>query len=184
MTAITTKSTLKATNKVAKGGIKSPLGKNKMKSWNDMNHLFLKRFPDDSPSLTPGAKKDRMKHPHIVVAELDPTGRAKCKLCGDKIPKSDVRMVLFLECHKGYRNACTLHASCFWKHPERTKIDSAKEIHFSKALSKDVISKISKQFDDEKQEHPSEGKTEIKVEEGETKEEEETKEEGAVTGEK
>eukprot|EP00980_Cylindrotheca_fusiformis_P008353 scaffold1755_cov61-Cylindrotheca_fusiformis.AAC.1 len=71
----------------------------------------------------------------------------------------------------------------FWKHPERTKIDSAKEIHFSKALSEDVISKVSKQFDDEKQEHPSEGKAEIKVEEGE-KEEEEKKEEGTVTDEK
>jgi hypothetical protein len=112
-----------------------------------MKHLYLKRFRDDCPSLTSGAKRDRTKHPHLVVVEPDPSGLAKCKLCGEKIAKSELRFVLFLECHKGYRIACTLHKSCFWEHPERRKLESVKEIHFSPVLSKDTASEIVKTFD-------------------------------------
>jgi hypothetical protein len=58
-----------------------------------MKHLYLKRFPDDCPSLTSGAKRDRAKHPHLVVVEPDPSGRAKCKPCGEKIAKSELCFV-------------------------------------------------------------------------------------------
>lgn len=93
-----------------------------------MSHLKLKRFRNDDPTLTEGAKRDRAKHNFVACAELDPSGRSKCKLCGIKIEKSTLRFCLMLECHKGYRNACTLHEECFWKHPETVKLDSVNEI--------------------------------------------------------
>ena len=33
-----------------------------------------------------------------------------------------MRFGLMLECHKGYRNLCTLHKDCFWKHKETKKL--------------------------------------------------------------
>ena len=93
------------------------------KSWNTMSHLYVKRFRDDDPTLTPGAMRDREQHPHPAIVELDPSGRSTCKLCGEKIPKGTLRLSLMLECHKGYRNLCTLHENCFWKHPETKKLE-------------------------------------------------------------
>ncbi|CAB9510429.1 expressed unknown protein [Seminavis robusta] len=120
----------------------------KTKGWNTMSHLSIKRFADSDPTLTAGAKRDRAKHPHVAVAELDPSGRATCKLCGDKITKSTLRFGLFMECHKGYRNLCTLHPECFWKHPETKKLEHAKEIHCAKELTKqqraDVVDRFQK----------------------------------------
>ena len=103
----------------------------KDKAWNDMSHLSLKRFQDDDPTLTEGAKRNRKEYPFVALAELDPSGRALCKLCGQRIqPKHTLRMGLMLECHKGYRNLCTLHASpCFWEHPETIKLTSLDEIY-------------------------------------------------------
>ena len=49
--------------------------------WNTMAHLKLKRFTkDDNPKLTPGARRNRKKHPYKALVELDPSGRALCKL--------------------------------------------------------------------------------------------------------
>jgi hypothetical protein len=100
------------------------------KEWNDMSHLSIKRFQDDDPSLTAGAKRNRALTPYVAVAEKDPSGRSKCKLCGSLIPKGKLRLGLMLECHKGYRMLCTLHESCFWKHPESRKLDEFHEIFF------------------------------------------------------
>jgi hypothetical protein len=91
--------------------------------WNNMSHLHVKRFTDDDPTLTPGARRNRMQHPHIALIELDPSGRSKCKQCGITIaPKGMLRMGIMLECEKGYRFLCTLHEQCFWHHPESYKI--------------------------------------------------------------
>lgn len=87
-----------------------------------MNHLFVKRFRDDDPSLTPGARRDRKARPHVAIAEKDPSGRSRCKLCGDMISKGALRLGLMMECEKGYRNLCTLHEECFWKHRETPKL--------------------------------------------------------------
>ena len=135
-----------------KAGI-SPIIKkkgNKAKKWNTMSHLFLKRFADDDATLTPGAKRDRKKHPHIAIAELDPSGRASCKLCGGTISKSSLRFGLMLECHKGYRNLCTLHPDCFWKHPEISKLDNIQEIHLSPKLTKEQSASIVSTFEKQK----------------------------------
>ncbi|CAJ1951512.1 unnamed protein product [Cylindrotheca closterium] len=173
------KKNMKADAKTAKPKLKSPIvphqNKNKLvarskKTWNDMSHLFLKRFADNDATLTAGAKRDRLKHPHLVVAEYDPSGRSKCKLCGNKIAKKDLRFTLFLECHKGYRNACTLHQDCFWKHPETAKLEyhdhessysnhnnhnnnnnntsTRGEIHMAASLSQESRAWIAKTFQD------------------------------------
>jgi hypothetical protein len=92
------------------------------KEWNDMSHLSIKRFQDDDPSLTAGAKRNRAQTPYVAVAEKDPSGRSKCKHCGSLIPKGELRLGLMMECHKGYRVLCTLHESCFWDHPETKKL--------------------------------------------------------------
>lgn len=118
--------------------------------WNTMSHLFLKRFSDSDATLTAGAKRDRKKHPHVAIAELDPSGRAHCKLCGQPISKSSLRFGLMLECHKGYRNVCTLHPDCFWKHREIAKLTSAKEINLSPKLTKEQADSIVAKFDQTK----------------------------------
>ena len=100
----------------------------KAKGWNDMSHLSLKRFADDDPSLTAGAKRDRARHPFPACAAVDPSGRSACKRCGATIPKGVLRLSLLLECHKGYRNLCTLHDYCFWQHPETKKLRGVDEI--------------------------------------------------------
>ena len=102
-----------------------------------MSHLSLKRFADDDPTLTAGAHRDRTdKHPFVACAEVDPSGRAVCKLCGGRIPKGTLRLSLMLECHKGYRNQCTLHQECFWKHPETKKLTTVDEIVIQKGVDK------------------------------------------------
>jgi hypothetical protein len=118
------------------------------KGFPTMSHLFLKRFSDSDPTLTPGAKRNRADNPHVAIAELDPSGRAGCKLCGEKIRKDTVRMKFMLECHKGYRIPCTLHSDCFVRHPETVKLHDIKEIHIDSNLSKeqgyDIIEKFEK----------------------------------------
>jgi hypothetical protein len=117
--------------------------------WNGMSHLYLKRFRDDDPMLTEGAKRNRAKFPYVAIAEMDPSGRALCKLCGERIhPKgSTLRMGLMLECHKGYRNLCTLHASpCFWQHPETKKLASLDEIYIHPNVATKHKEMIAKQF--------------------------------------
>lgn len=107
-----------------KGPVKKYVPKAKREvPWNDMSHLSVKRFRDDDPALTSGAKRNRAATPYSAVAEIDPSGRSTCKLCGSLIPKGTLRFGLMMECHKGYRSICTLHEECFWKHPETKKVE-------------------------------------------------------------
>jgi hypothetical protein len=111
-----------------------------------MSHLTLKRFQDDDPTLTDGAKRNRASFPYVAVAELDPSGRSRCKLCGSIIPKGVLRLGLMLECHKGYRMPCTLHEECFWKHPEAKKLESAREIFVRSNVNESQKKAIEKHF--------------------------------------
>lgn len=117
------------------------------KGWNDMSHLSIKRFAGDDPSLTAGAKRDRASRPYVACAEMDPSGRATCKLCGERISKGEIRLSLMLECHKGYRNLCTLHQDCFWRHSETKKLTSADEIFMHKSVVAKDSDAIKKRFD-------------------------------------
>lgn len=124
---------------------KSP--KKKSQGWNTMSHLSLKRFADDDETLPAGARRDRVQHPDLVTAEPDPSGRALCKWCGDRISKDSLRLCLWLECHRGYRNACTLHYDCFWRHPETQKLERVEEIALKDGLDKDQITRIQTDFE-------------------------------------
>ena len=109
----------------------------KNSTWNDMLHLSIKRFDDNDPTLTTGAKNNRSQYPYVAIAEYDKSGRCKCKHCGAVIqPKGVLRISLMMECHKGYRNPCTLHESCFWSHREFEKINTANEIHIHESIIK------------------------------------------------
>ena len=110
-----------------------------------MSHLTVKRFGDDDPTLSAGAKRNRAATPYSAVAEIDPSGRSACKLCGSIIHKKSLRLSLMLECHKGYRVLCTLHEECFWKHPESTKLDLA-DVFFRANLAASQKVTIQKQF--------------------------------------
>lgn len=115
--------------------------------WKTMAPLFVKRFADDDPKLTAGAKRNRNLHPHVAVAELDPTGRSNCKQCGEIIqPKGKLRMNMMLECEKGYRFACTLHEACFWQHRESKKI-SYDNIFIKPGVESKEINMIKAKFD-------------------------------------
>jgi len=133
------------------------------KSWNTMEHLSIKRFRDDDPALTAGAKRDRTKHPYVACAEIDPSGRSTCKLCGEKIVKNSLRLCLMLECHKGYRNLCTLHQDCFFQHPETSKLENVEEIFLKDNVSKVQAENIKARFQTLKKEGGNE--TVVKKEE-------------------
>ncbi len=74
-----------------------------VRGFNDMSHLSIKRFADGDPVLRPGAVRARAKLPWDAMAELDPSGRSTCKHCGSVIPKGDTRLVLLMQCNKGYK---------------------------------------------------------------------------------
>jgi hypothetical protein len=118
--------------------------------WNDMLHLSIKRFNDDDSTLTDGAKRNRVKYPHIATAEYAKSGRSICKHCGTAIqPKGTVRMNFMMECHKGYRTACTVHELCFWKHREVSKLNFVDEIYIHPQILQDdptFKDKLSEQF--------------------------------------
>ena len=117
------------------------------RGFNDMSHLCIKRFADDDPSLRPGALRARAKLPWDALAEMDPSGRSRCKLCGLGIPKGQLRLVLLMQCHKGYKTPCTLHFDCFWRHAETSKLESAEEIHTARGVGASEQARIRKAFD-------------------------------------
>mmetsp|Transcript_22538 Transcript_22538/g.39951 ORF Transcript_22538/g.39951 Transcript_22538/m.39951 type:complete len:189 (-) Transcript_22538:17-583(-) len=134
------------TDRASPEEVDSTRAKQAKKEWNNMSHLCIKRFKDDDPTLTAGAKRDRALRPYVAVAEMDPSGRAKCKSCGEKLQRGNLRLGLMMECHKGYRNLCTLHPECFWKHPETQKLDVVDEIFVRKGVSEEIRDGIKKNF--------------------------------------
>jgi hypothetical protein len=131
------------------------------KTWNDMSHLSIKRFSDDDPILKPGAIRSRtIQYPYVACAEIDPSGRAACKLCGNVIPKNTVRLSLMMECHKGYRMPCTLHKDCFFQHPESLKLSTMNEIHIKdkKRIDGKQFEQLQEAFDRMKQQQQKEPK--------------------------
>lgn len=113
----------------------------------DLSHLCLKRFADGDPALQPGAVRARAKLPWDALAERDPSGRAVCKHCESKIAKGQTRLVLLLQCHKGYKVPCTLHFGCFWHHPETRKLESCEEIHLAPSVDSVEAARIRRAFD-------------------------------------
>ena len=118
-----------------------------------MSHLFLKRFPDDWPALTPGARR-RVKHdatvdetPRVVRAVLPGGGSgadrkasrvpprwvtreqgSTCRMCRAPIERGSLRVGLLLQCHKGFKACAYVHGvPCLAAHPEARKLGSLDE---------------------------------------------------------
>lgn len=91
-------------------------------------HMVLKRLgPKDA--LTPGARRNRKALPYDALAGYAPTGRARCRQCAGLISKGDLRVVLMLQCHKGYKMPSPVHArACLPKHREAARLASRSEI--------------------------------------------------------
>ena len=109
-------------------------------------HLFLKRFASGDAKLTPGAQRSHNKIPEDVRAELAKTGRSVCHVCRDKIPKGSLRMCMFLQCHKGYKNAAFVHMDCFSKHPEASKVKTVSEVAGMKELTPADVKRVEAIF--------------------------------------
>lgn len=130
-----------------------------------MSHLEYKRFDDKDPKLTAGARRNRAQNPHVSLVELDPSGRAQCKSCGERLVKGQIRHVLMLECHKGYRNACTLHVECFWRHPQVVeRLKSLEELHIDSAVSPEQVDALHKRFAQEIAKRDKNGDVKVKIE--------------------
>uniref|UniRef100_A0A7S4UKU6 PARP-type domain-containing protein n=1 Tax=Paramoeba aestuarina TaxID=180227 RepID=A0A7S4UKU6_9EUKA len=97
-------------------------------------HLKLKRF--ERSELTPGAKRTHDKTPHDAEVKKS-TGRATCHVCRGKIDKGNMQVCLWLQCHKGYKNACYVHVECLCKHPESAKLTGIEEIKNVKLLDEE-----------------------------------------------
>lgn len=95
----------------------------------------LKRFPD---GLTPGARRSRLKFPHDVAAGYAPSGASLCRACGVKVGRGLPRVALFLQCHKGYKDASLthyVHLGCLARHPEAHKLAGPAEVAGAAALA-------------------------------------------------
>jgi hypothetical protein len=92
-------------------------------------HLKVKRFAsiDDLKMLY--AKRTWKDKPHDAEADVSPSSRSACRQCHTKIGKGELRMRLWLQCHKGCKNSTYFHGKeCFWIYPETAKLDSLDEI--------------------------------------------------------
>lgn len=92
-------------------------------------HLKLKRFASQKDLTMPYAKKTWKTTPHDAEVDSSPSSRSSCRQCHQPIKKGDLRMRLWLQCHKGCKNSAYFHGrECTWKYPEMAKIVSTKEI--------------------------------------------------------
>ena len=91
-------------------------------------HLKLKRFPSVEALTMPYAKKTWREHPDDVEVEYASTGRSICRQCHQPIAKDDLRVRLWLQCHKGCKQSAYFHGKdCLWKYPETKKIEKLSE---------------------------------------------------------
>ena len=95
----------------------------------------LKRFAE---GLTPGARRSRARFPHDAAASYAPTSAALCRACGARIERGLARVALFLQCHKGYKDASLthyVHVACLGAHPEAHKLAGVGEVAGAAALA-------------------------------------------------
>ena len=95
--------------------------------------LMLKRF--QSNELGESASR---RVGYDCTAEYAKSSRSTCRVCDVNIEQDELRLALMLQDEEGYKNTAWMHFSCFWKHPETTKIKSTHEIHnWSKLRAED-----------------------------------------------
>jgi hypothetical protein len=91
-------------------------------------HLKLKRYAKMEDLTMNYAKTTWKTFPQDAQADLSPTSQSSCRQCHDTIDKGDVRLRLYLQCHKGCKTAAFFHESCFWNYPETKKLERVEEI--------------------------------------------------------
>uniref|UniRef100_A0A7S1UZF2 PARP-type domain-containing protein n=1 Tax=Grammatophora oceanica TaxID=210454 RepID=A0A7S1UZF2_9STRA len=112
-------------------------------------HLKLKRFPSVKDLSMPFAKKTWKEIPHHAEAEVSPSKRSKCRWCHETIQKGDLRMRLWLQCHKGCKMSAYFHGdSCIWEYPETAKLEKVDEIVGWKKLPEKQRKVIKEKFEE------------------------------------
>lgn len=92
-------------------------------------HLKLKRFSNINDLSMKYAKTTWQKIPHHAEIDIASTNRSSCRHCHKTITKNQVRVRLWLQCHKGCKNSAYFHfKECFWSYPETSKLDTVDEI--------------------------------------------------------
>eukprot|EP00040_Diaphanoeca_grandis_P000615 m.16010 g.16010 ORF g.16010 m.16010 type:complete len:285 (-) comp10832_c0_seq1:127-981(-) len=81
-------------------------------------------------------------------AEYAKSGRSRCVKCQSAIPDKELRLALMLQDDEGYKSACWLHFTCFWKHPETKKLYRVTEIIGQNTLKKADRDRIETSFDE------------------------------------
>jgi len=103
-------------------------------------HLKLKRFQSIDDLTMKFAQKTWRDHPQDAEIDLAPSNRSRCRQCHESIPKGELRVRLWLQCHKGCKNSAYFHGKdCIWEYPETTKIDDVKEFFGIEKLEKKDI---------------------------------------------
>jgi hypothetical protein len=135
-------------------------------------HLKLKRYPSIDDLSMKFAISTWKRCPQDAQVDMSPTSRSSCRQCHEQIEKDDIRMRLFLQCHKGCKNSAYFHQECFWKYPETTKLEKIEEIadlenlpEESQAIVRDKFQEFRKQeetalkhnSDNKKEENEAEG---------------------------
>ena len=112
-------------------------------------HLKLKRFQSIDDLSMKFAQKTWREHPHDVEIDLAPSNRSKCRQCHTSILKGELRVRLWLQCHKGCKNSAYFHGrDCIWEYPETTKIEDIKEFFGMEALEKKDQGYVTEKFDE------------------------------------
>mmetsp|Transcript_68386 Transcript_68386/g.103123 ORF Transcript_68386/g.103123 Transcript_68386/m.103123 type:complete len:171 (-) Transcript_68386:32-544(-) len=109
-------------------------------------HLKLKRYGRMKDLPMKYAISTWKKYPQDAEVDISPASRSSCRQCHSRIEKGNVRMRLFLQCHKGCKNIAYFHEECFWKYPETKKLESIKEIYNVDKLPKESQALVTNRF--------------------------------------
>lgn len=112
-------------------------------------HLKLKRFQSIDELSMKFAQKSWREHPQDAEIDLAPSNRSKCRQCHTSIPKGELRVRLWLQCHKGCKNSAYFHGKeCIWEYPETTKIDNVNEFFGIEILEKNEQAFVAEKLDE------------------------------------
>jgi len=109
-------------------------------------HLKLKRFSSVKDLTMPYARKTWHENPHHAEVNISSSRRSSCRQCHSAINKGELRMRLWLQCHKGCKNSAYFHEECFWKYPETIKLEDIAELMGLSALPEEHQSRVRRDF--------------------------------------
>lgn len=110
-------------------------------------HLKLKRFSSMDNLTMPYAVKSWRSIPHDAEVDMSPSNRSTCRQCHSTINKGELRVRLWLQCHKGCKMSAYFHGQgCVWQYPETIKLGSVEElVGFEKLRDKEQL-EVKKSF--------------------------------------